>query len=576
MRQNIRDHIASLYGDTVARAIAPRLDALLDKFRPVLPLNNKSSRRRLTEQDVLLLTYPDQIREAGVAPLHSLHAFATAHLRRLVSGIHLLPFYPWSSDDGFAVKDYFSVDPAYGTWENISRLGVEFDLMFDAVVNHVSAQSDWFKRFIAGDPRYSNFFITVDGNPDLSQVVRPRTTPLLTEFQTVTGPKKVWTTFSAEQVDLNYKNPDTLLTVLEALLFYVAKGARFIRLDAVAYLWKEPGTPCIHLPQTHRIVQLMRAVLDEVAPHVMLGTETNVPHAENISYFGNGTNEAQLVYNFALPPLVLHAFHNGNASDLANWARALALPSENVAFLNFLASHDGIGLNGVRGILSEAEIEKLAQRAVEHGGFISYKALPNGSKAVYELNINYLDALSNPGAAEPAELAARKLLTAHAIMLSLPGVPIIYFHSLFGSRGDRAAAETSGILRRINRQKLDRAALERELADLGTLRTRAFNGLRLLLELRRAHAAFAPSALHRVLDLDKRVFGVLRQTRDGKQRILCLHNVSEEEVSVTLPACLARNCFVIMRGCAPGLQIKTPAGVVPALQPWETLWCVVA
>ncbi len=573
MRQTIHEHLVFLYGEAIASRIAPRLDALLVRYKPMLAPNNASASRQLAEQDVLLSVYPDQVSEPGVAPLRTLCAFARKHLRGLVSAVHLLPFYPWSSDDGFAVKDYFSVDPAYGTWADISRLGAEFDLMFDAVFNHVSAQSDWFKRFVAGDPHYGSFFITVRGNPDLSRVVRPRITPLLTEFQTATGPAKVWTTFSADQVDLNYKNPDVLLAVLDALLFYAAKGARFLRLDAVAYLWKEPGTPCVHLPQTHRIVQLMRAVLDEAAPHVMLVTETNVPHAENISYFGDGKNEAQLVYNFALPPLVLQAFLTGNATELTHWARTLELPSEKVAFLNFLASHDGIGLNPVRGILAETEIEKLAERTLEHGGFVSYKALPEGAKAVYELNINYLDALSNPGTGEALELAARKLVTAHAIMLSLRGVPIIYFHSLFGSRGDRAGAVTSGVPRRINRQKLERTALEQELADPATLRARVFSGLRQLIEARRAHSAFAPAAPQQVLELDTRIFGILRQSRDGKQRMVCLHNVSGQHVCLALPREFGRGCAALMRGCNNGVGEQIVSGAALHLRPWETVWC---
>ena len=127
---------------------------------------------------------------------------------------------------------------------------------------------------------------------------------------------------------MNFKNPDVLLALLDALLFYVARGARFIRLDAIAYLWKRIGTSCIHLPQTHAVIQFWRAVLDEVAPHVLLITETNVPHADNVSYFGDGTNEAQLVYNFALPPLVLHALLRGDATHLTRWAQSLTLPSD--------------------------------------------------------------------------------------------------------------------------------------------------------------------------------------------------------------------------------------------------------
>ncbi len=482
---------------------------------------------------MLLIAYADQVREPGTPTLATLGRFARAvRLHDLVSGIHLLPFYPWSSDDGFAVKDLFSVASEYGAWDDIVRLGGEFDLMFDAVFNHLSAESEWFRRYLAGDPAYRDFFVAVDGDPDLSAVVRPRALPLLTAFDGAGGTRKIWTTFSADQADLNYRNPAVLAAIVEALLFYVWKGASFIRLDAVAFLWKEVGTPCLHLPQTHRLVQLLRAVLDEAAPSVRLITETNVAHRDNLSYFGDGTNEAHLVYNFALPPLVLHAMQTGCADRLTRWAQTLALPSDNTAFFNFLASHDGIGLNPARGILDDGEIAALVQRTQEHGGLISYKHLPDGSEVPYEMNINYLDALSDPAAAEPPELAARKFLTAQAIMLCLQGMPGVYFHSLFGSRGDRAAVTSNGIKRRINREKLDYATLLSELQDPASLRNRVFGGFRALLQFRQAHPAFAPAAAQRVLALDPRVFAVLRETADCRDRVLCLHNVAEETVRV--------------------------------------------
>lgn len=532
----IDQHLRVLYGESVASECWPRVQRLLDRARAKLPTPaGPRDCLPLTQWDALLITYPDQVREAGRAPLDTLADFARARLLDVVSGIHLLPFFPWSSDDGFSVKDYFAVNPDYGTWHDIARLGTDFDLMFDAVFNHISAQSEWFQCFLAGEPRFRDFFINVEGRPDLSRVIRPRALPLLTEFQAAAGPRQMWTTFSADQVDLNFKNPDVLLAVLEALLFYVETGTRFIRLDAIAFLWKELGTSCLHLPQTHRIIQLMRAVLDEVAPHALFVTETNVPHSDNVSYFGDGTNEAQLIYNFALPPLVLHSLQTGHAEKLTHWAQSLALPSNRVTFFNFLASHDGIGLNPVRGILSDAEIDALVIHTLARGGFISYKRLPGGSEGPYELNINYLDALSNPAAHEPVELTARKSLTAHAIMLSLQGMPGIYFHSLFGSRGDRAGAEFSGFKRRINREKLDRVRLETELADASSLRAQVFSGLRELLGTRRSHAAFAPIAPQRVLDLDPRVFAVLRQSADGSDRVLCLHNVSSDVVQVGTP-----------------------------------------
>lgn len=534
MTPRIGQLLEYLYGAESGALTARRLSTLLEHWQR--RFGGRVADRgghALTERDALLITYADQVREPGGAPLQTLADFCEAHLRESLSGVHILPFCPSSSDDGFAVMDYFTVDPALGAWEDVARLGRSFDLMFDAVFNHLSAQGDWFQRFQRDEPPFREFFVTVAGHPDLSQVVRPRALPLLTEFPTARGPCQVWTTFSADQVDLNFQNPRVLLAVLKALLFYAAKGARFIRLDAIAFLWKEIGTTCLHRPQAHALVQLMRAVLDEMAPHVLLVTETNVPHADNVSYFGDGKNEAQLVYNFALPPLVLHSLAAGNAAKLTRWAQSLALPSDRVTFFNFLASHDGIGLNPARGILSDAEIDALVRRAVEHGGFISYKEMPDGSPVPYELNINYLDALSNPTQGEPAELAARKFLTAHAILLSLQGVPGIYFHSLFGSHGDRAEATASGIKRRINREKLDRVRLERELGNADSLRARIFGGLKALLRIRRGQGAFHPQAAQRVLAGDERLFAVRRVSLEDKERLVCLHNVSAEAVSAT-------------------------------------------
>lgn len=532
MAGSIRNHLEALYGPAAGALTVQSLQQLLERFRARAPVHSDQTARPLSQSDAILITYGDQLREPERLPLATLADFAAENLADTVSAIHILPFFPWSSDDGFSVKDFFAVDPALGGWSDIAKLRQNFELMFDAVFNHMSAQGEWFQRFQKGDPEFRDFFVTVAGNPDLSRVIRPRALPLLTEFQSQDGPFKVWTTFSADQVDLNVKNPAVLLRLIEALLFYVEQGARFIRLDAIAFLWKEIGTTCLHLPQTHRIIQLMRAVLDEVAPPVLLITETNVPHQDNISYFGDGTNEAQLVYNFALPPLVLHSLATGNASKLTHWAQSLQLPTDVVTFFNFLSSHDGIGLNPARGILSPEEIDALVVRAQAHGGFVSYKQNPDGSRSPYELNVTYFDALSNPADDEPMEVQVKRFIAAHAIMLAIAGVPGIYFHSLFGSRNDRAGAENSGMPRRINRQKLERTDLEDELADPTSLRARVFGAFRELLAMRRAHQAFAPAAAQRVLDLDPRVFAVLRETADGTDRMLCLHNVSNETLQV--------------------------------------------
>ncbi len=549
MNEAIQEHLEAIYGPASAGLLSPRIEALIDEWRSQLPApEEKRASIKVSQRDTILITYADQVRVHGASPLHSLAEFCEDHLRSTVSAIHLLPFYPWSSDDGFSVKDFFAVSSDYGSWDDIARLSRAFDLMFDAVFNHVSAQGEWFQRYLADDPLYREFFINPAEGADLSQVVRPRALPLLTPFNTAKGPAKIWTTFSPDQVDLNLKNPEVLIRLLSALLFYVAKGARFIRLDAIAFLWKEPSTNCLHLPQTHRIIQLFRAVLDDLAPQVCLITETNVPHPDNVSYFGDGTNEAQFVYNFALPPLVLHSFATGSAERLTSWAETLKLPSDQVTFFNFLASHDGIGLNPARGILDHSEIEALVNRTLAHGGFISYKDTSAGQRVPYELNINYLDALSNPDANEGPILATRKLLSAHSILLSLQGVPGIYFHSLFGSRGDHAGAVTSGIPRRINREKLDRTRLDGELKDANSVRNSIFAGQRELLHTRQAHQAFSPRSDQRIIRLAPAIFALLRGTSDQNERILCVHNVSAGSAKVC------------------------PAEALPKIRRWLPLW----
>src|SRR6185436_15344098 len=315
-------HLTFLYGNDQAPQLLARVEKLIAEYRTRIPVRSGE----LTEHDSLLITYGDQVQSQNEKPLHTLNQFCKKYLTDVVDGIHILPFYPWTSDDGFSVVDYRQIDPALGDWDDVSAMQ-SFRLMFDGVINHISSQSAWFQGFLRDDPQYRDYFIVVDGGPDLSHVVRPRALPLLSTFHTPSGEKHVWTTFSADQIDLNYQNPQVLLEVLDILLLYIERGATFIRLDAIAYLWKEIGTTCIHLPQTHQVIQFLRAVLDEVAPHVHLITETNVPHEDNLSYFGDGTNEAQLVYNFALPPLVLHTFRVGDAEVLSNWAKGLTLPS---------------------------------------------------------------------------------------------------------------------------------------------------------------------------------------------------------------------------------------------------------
>ena len=567
----VQSHLVALYGPSLGEETLERLRVILNNFQKTYAFPPEAS-PPLSEQDSVLITYADQLSEPHVFPLRTLTEFCERYLSGLVSSVHILPFYPYSSDDGFSVIDYREVNPEFGHWGHISHLGRTFRLMFDAVINHASVQHDWFQGFLKDDPAYRDHFIAVDGNPDLSQVVRPRALPLLTTFETPSGPKKVWTTFSADQVDLNFQNPNVLLEIIDTLLFYVAQGAQLIRLDAIAYLWKEIGTSSIHLPQTHRIIRLFRAVLDVVAPHVLLITETNVPHQDNISYFGDGTDEAQMVYNFALPPLVLHTIHTQNSHALSTWAASLALPSPQTTFFNFLASHDGIGVNPARGILSEQEIDQLIQRVISHGGLVSYKDV-GGKQIPYELNVNYFDALSNPGSEEALSTQVDRFMIAQAIMLALVGVPGIYFHSLFGSRGWRAGVELTGRNRTVNRQKFGLPDFERELTDESSLRYQVFQRYAQLLRARAGSSAFNPYGSQEILDYGEAIFAVLRFSPDRSTRVLCLHNISDQPQRVRVETSEIFGLF------AGGLidviadqRIDDLSKESLTLQPYQSLW----
>ena len=537
LEKELFEHLKFIYGEKVATQMLPRLLDRLQTFKGQHPELSEVvlAGERVTEKDVILITYGDMVQSEDQVPLQTLGRFLSEYARTLISTVHILPFYPYSSDDGFAVIDYLMVDPELGDWQDVNSLDQNFRLMFDAVINHISAESEWFQGYLRADAQYQDYFFEVPPDFDTTQVFRPRALPLITTFQTASGEKWIWTTFSNDQIDLNFRSPDLLMEVIEVLLQYVARGAEFIRLDAIAFIWKESGTRCIHLPETHRLIQLMRTLLDAVAPRVSIITETNVPHAENIAYFGDGYNEAQMVYNFSLPPLTLHAFHTGNAQVLSNWAKTLTQPSDKTTFFNFLASHDGIGLMPARGYLSETEIMSLAQRVEATGGYVSYKNNPDGSQTAYELNINYLDALVKPGVAdESIEQITARFLASQSIMLALRGVPGIYFHSLFGSRGWPEGVQQTGRYRTINREKLQSEVLERELRNPSTLRSQIYNGFKIMLQARNANQAFHPQGQQQVLQVHASIFGLLRKALDDTIQVLCLTNVSSRKIQVSI------------------------------------------
>ncbi|CCJ73274.1 Putative sucrose phosphorylase [Cronobacter condimenti 1330] len=473
----------------------------------------------------------------------------------------MLPFYPWSSDDGFSVVDYHRVDPLCGDWDDIARLGRHARLMFDFVCNHISAQSDWFAAWLAQKAGYEDFFIAVDPDTDLSAVTRPRALPLLTPFTLNDGRvKHLWTTFSEDQIDLNFASPVVLLAMVDVLLHYLREGAQYIRLDAVGFMWKTPGTSCIHLEKTHQLVKLFRAIVDAVAPGTVIITETNVPHKDNIAYLGNGFDEAHMVYQFPLPPLVLHAIHTACARTLCEWAQNLSEKRVGeTTWFNFLASHDGIGLNPLRGILPEAEIVALVEALQAEGARVNWKNNPDGSRSPYEINVTYMDALSARADTDAQRLA--RFLLAHALLLTFPGVPAIYIQSILGSRNDDAGVKRLGYNRAINRQKYTEAEINDALKNEGGLRHATLQQLGKLITLRRQYAAFHPDSAFSARCINDSIMEIIRTPEKGEP-VTALFNVSD---SVQVIPFNANGLRELLSGVTVNNDSLT-------LAPWQAMW----
>ncbi|MFB5195838.1 alpha-amylase family glycosyl hydrolase [Neobacillus sp. KR4-4] len=512
-----------------------------------------------SEKNIYLITYGDSIYEQGKPTLETLHSFLKKEVQDTITDVHLLPMFPFTSDDGFSVVDYREINPELGTWDHITNMSKDYRLMYDFVANHISKSSEWFKGYLNGEEKYQEYFISKDPEFNTEQVVRPRTSPLFHEYEGKEAVKTAWTTFSEDQVDLNFHHFPVLLETTDILLTYAHKGASSIRLDAIGFIWKESGTSSIHMPEVHAIIQLWREVLNYFKPNTQIITETNVPHQENIRYFGDGTNEAHMVYQFSLPPLVLHTMTTHDSTKLTFWAKTIDKVSNEATYFNFLASHDGIGMRPTEGILTDEERQVLIDKVIENGGRISYKTNTNGSQSVYEMNINYSDALINKGEDNTEEIAVKKMLAAHSILLSVIGVPAIYYHSLLGSENDYHGLGVSGINRRINREKLELSKITRELEE-NSRRKGIFQGLREMIRIRQQQSAFSPYAQQTVVDLGSKVFALKRQNESTGEEIFFIVNVDSQPATVEIEA--------------KGIDLFTGKELdsVETLEPYQFLW----
>ena len=586
IREGFWERLQFLYGEKAAEKWLPELERLIrvhqaHKTEEIVALEKEiDPSRRFSEKDVALITYGDLIKTKGHSSLAGLSSFLQerTQLRKVINLVHILPFFPYSSDRGFSVTDFRQVDPHLGSWMDIEEMTRHYRIMFDGVFNHISSRSQAFQEMLNGHPYYRDLAI-IFRSPDAltpeqrKVIVRPRTSDILTRFDSINGPIWVWTTFSPDQIDLNFKNPAVLMHIIDTLLLYVRKGANLVRLDAVTYLWSEPGTPSANLEQTHEIIKLMRDILNVAAPNVTLVTETNVPHEENVAYFGNGYDEAQMVYNFSLPPLVLHAFYREDVTTLSDWVDGLVYPSDQTTFFNILDTHDGIGLMGAKGILSSEEIDDMIRTAQSHGALISYRAVGDGGQEPYEINSTWFGALNPLNASESLDLQVKRFVASRAISLAIRGVPGVYFHGLIGTPNDPAVVEKSGIKRDINRVMVEEEVLLNEAKDPGSRLMQIMIRLLPVLKARTSERAFHPNARQQVLRISPQVFGLLRTPVGEGKPVLAFTSVTRERVSLRLSREILGTDSPRWNDLVCGKTIEMEGEALPlVLDPYDIAW----
>ena len=537
-----------------------RLDELC--FAPVAYQNHWS------QEDVVMITYGDSLLKADEKPLVTLQHFINRYLGNSVNSVHILPFFPYSSDDGFSVIDYSSVNESLGDWNDIQAIAKDRRLMSDLVINHCSSRSAWFDNFIKGQGIGHDFFYTASPDDDLSDVVRPRTSELLRETETGKGTQHVWCTFSHDQVDFDFRNPDVLKSFVSIIRLYLDMGVKIFRFDAVAFLWKKLNSSCINLPETHEVVRLLRTLLEHAQTDAVIITETNIPNTQNLTYFGNA-NEAHAIYNFSLPPLLINTLVTGNCLYLKRWLMSMPPSQNGTAYFNFIASHDGIGLRPAEGLLNDYELTSLVETMQEFGGKVSWRSTESGQQKPYEINIALFDALQGTTKGKDS-LGLERFICAHAIMFALEGIPGLYIHSLLGTQNDYEKVANTQQNRSINRHRWDYQELEENLADQSDHHAIVLTSLKELLDIRIKQPAFHPNATQFTLHLGLQLFGFWRQSLGRKQSIFSVSNITDHEMELSiqeLNLIMTDNWVELISGVEIDMQQE-----FILLSPYQTVW----
>lgn len=570
LKQKLAKQLAFIYEgiylnsslDDIAQSLIDIME-IPSTFQEPVPYSNHWS-----EEDIILITYGDSIINEGETPLHTLKHFLDNTIKNTVNSVHVLPFFPYSSDDGFSVIDYSTVNESLGSWGDIQAISQDYRLMSDLVINHCSSRSLWFDNFVKGEGVGHDFFFTALPDDDLSEVVRPRTSPLLKEVETGNGKKFVWCTFSHDQVDFDFRNPEVLKAFVSIIKQYLNKGVSIFRFDAIAFLWKVVGTKSINLPQTHEIVRLLRTLIEAVKSDAVIITETNIPNTQNLTYFGNA-NEAHGIYNFSLPPLLLNTLLTGNCLYLKRWLMSMPPAQDGTIYFNFIASHDGIGLRPAEGLLDEEELNTLVETIESFGGKISWRTAANGDRNPYEMNISLYDAMQGTIRGKD-QWNFERYICAHTIMLALEGVPGIYIHSLIGTQNDYEKLANTHHNRSINRRRWHQNVLEDALNDESLHHKSVLKTLTSLLAIRIKQPAFHPNATQFTLHFGLQLFGFWRQSKDRKHSIFCVSNISDKP----LPLPLSELNLIITESwyeLISGVEITETTHTL-TLEPYQTVW----
>ena len=529
--------------------------------------NQKNLKKKITisEKTSLVISYGDNVYSNNTNSIKVFQNFFKKNLDKYFNSIHFLPFYPSSSDSGFAVKDHYKIEKRIGSWSDIKRISKSNHVMADIVINHSSARGLWFKNFLKKKRPGKDYFLTVNSEFNTSKVVRPRDHKLLKKIDIFKKPDYLWRTFSADQIDLNFKNPSVLLRFIKIVIHLVNNGVTIFRLDAIAYLWKQNGTNCINLKQTHEIVKLLRLITSLLNVKTIIISETNLPEKENLSYFGKN-DEANWIYNFSLPPLLIHAFLFENSSYLNKWSKNLPNTKVSNSYLNFIASHDGIGMRPTEGILNKKSLNNFLKRLKKNGSKFSYRKVQNKSRKVYEANITVFDALKKSDTDPDGRFNLERYVAAHAIMISFEGIPAIYFNSLFGKSNDEAKYVITGNNRDVNRYKWNYKNISKKLGDKTSKQSIFFQNLGKLLSIKRKQKAFHPNAKRLNINLGPKIFCFKRLSLDRKQSIICITNLS----STNQNAKLDRSLINYKDLMSP--KTKLVEKNILALKPFQTVW----